>query len=121
MKEFGGFGQLANRLALIVALALPVAGWAGKLSKDLQSTPPGKPVDVIVQFRTSPSANDFAAMRQHGGILKKAFANVSSAVYTLPGSALSAVSQYPNVTYVSLDRKLSGSLEFAGPAIGANT
>ena len=39
----------------------------------------------------------------------------------MPASALSGVAQNPNVTYLSPDRKLAGTLEFAEPAVGAYT
>jgi subtilisin family serine protease len=108
-------------LAIFLAIALPAASSAaGRLSKDLQSVQPGESLDVIVQFKNSPSAADLSAIRQQGGILKRAFGNIRGAVFTVTGSILGTVAQNANVTYISPDRKLAGKLEFAEPTVGAN-
>ena len=98
MNTNGGYGRLSTRLAfakpavmlaICLVLGLPVSSWAaGKLSGDLQNLKAGTFLDVIIQFRASPSAADISTIRQQGGILKKAFANVPSALFNLPVSAL---------------------------------
>src|SRR5437660_540664 len=100
-------------------LIIPGLMAAGKVSRDLQTAPPAGVVDVIVQFKNPPSAADVTSIVRLGGKQKKSFPKIRGGLYTLPTAALQALSANPNVTYISPDRKLAGSLEFAGPTVGA--
>lgn len=108
--------KLSITLGLLCASSLMGA----KLSNDLQRLPPGSSVDVIVQFTAPPSANDFAAIAAAGGNLKKRFPNIRGGLFTVPAAALHGIAANPRIFYISPDRKLSGSLEFAEPTVGAN-
>src|SRR5207253_1912057 len=77
-------------------------------------------VDVIVQFTRSPSAADLTAVNQAGGLLKQTLRGIHGALFTLKASQLNAVAANPNIAYMSPDRKISGSLEFAEPTVNAN-
>src|SRR5262249_1678664 len=93
----------------------------GKLSPDLTHIPPSTRVDVIMQFRHGPQAGDFAAISASGGRLQKTFKHLHGIVVSVPAAALHGLAANPNVTYVSPDRKLMGTLEFAEPTVGAAT
>jgi hypothetical protein len=77
-------------------------------------------VDVIVQFTAAPTELDIVSIRRSGGALKRQLPNVHGALFSVPAAALQGIAANPRVFYVSPDRKLSGSLEFAEPTTGAN-
>ena len=77
-------------------------------------------IDVIVQFRRHPEAQDIENVVAKGGRLRRAFRHVPAAVFHVPGQALEAIASHPHVLYVSPDRAIQGNLEFAAPAVGAD-
>jgi len=93
---------------------------ANKMSPDLQGLPASASVDVILQFTHPPSAVDLSAVNRAGGVVKQQFQSLNGALATLKAGQLKGLSANPNITYISLDRKLSGSLEFAEPTVNAN-
>ncbi len=93
---------------------------ANKLSADLQALPPAASVDVIVQFTHPPSAADLTAANRAGGLLKRSFQSIHGALFTLRAGQLNALAANPNIAYISPDRKVTGSLEFAEPTVNAN-
>src|SRR5689334_21665073 len=115
-------GSLFNRLQLPIALGLLLAATAagGTLSKDLRNIPSASKVDVIVQFGQPPTDSDFAAVTHAGGALKRRLPIVRGALFSVPGSALQGLAANPRVFYVSPDRAVKASLEFAQPTVGAN-
>jgi hypothetical protein len=75
-----------KRVTLLVCLLLfTVKAFAGngKLSKDLQSSTGSQPIDVIVQYATTPASKHFSKATAHGAKLKKQFASSNGVVYTL--------------------------------------
>src|SRR5439155_621836 len=111
-----------GRLKIVLTLGLLSVSSliAGQLSGDLQGLPPQAAVDVIVQFKLPPAAVDLAAITHLGGTLKRTFPNIRAGLFTVPAVALRGIVANPNVIYISKDRKLAGSLEFAEPTVGAN-
>jgi serine protease AprX len=80
----------------------------------------GKTVDVIVQFRVAPGAAHLHKIAAKGGRLKRLFRNVHATALSIPSHAVSQLAGDPDVLYISSDRRVSGKMEFAGPAVGAN-
>src|SRR5258707_540390 len=86
---------------------------ANKLSAELQGLPPAASVNVIIQSTRAPSAADLKAVDRAGGVLKHSFQRIHGGLFALKtADQLNAIAANPNVAYVSLDRKVSGSLEF---------
>jgi serine protease AprX len=114
--------SLPGRLKIVLTIGLLSVSSliAGQLSGDLQKLPPGAAVTIIVQFKNPPAAVDLAAITQLGGTLKRTFPNIRAGLFTVPAAALRGIAANPNVTYISPDRRLAGSLEFAEPTVGAN-
>src|SRR5215469_16991251 len=108
--------------AIALALSLTVAAFGGsKLSRDLQVSRGHVNVDVIVQFANQPGDADVTrVLSKSHGKLKARFARYRGGAFTVPASALNKIADDPNVAYVSLDRKVSGMLEFAEPTVGAD-
>ena len=91
-----------------------------KLAPDLRNSPAGALADVIVQFRSTPANSDIADLAARGAKLKMRFKNVPAALVSLPPAALSAIASLPFVRYVSPDRRIAGSLEYAAPTVGGD-
>ena len=108
------------RKALLYTLlaALPaVAAQGGTVAPDLH--PGFGAVDVIVQFTSTPSAQQNQAVRAKGGSLKAQFGRLNAAAYTVPGSAIRDLASLPGVVYISPDRAVSGKLDYAAAAVNA--
>jgi serine protease AprX len=113
----------ALAIASVLALGVPstlAAPATGKISKDLLLVRSGSTADVIVQFRNAPGDSEIAGITARGAKLKRTLRNVRAAVFSVPASALAALSNNPEVVYVSPDREVAGRMEFAGPAVGAD-
>ena len=106
------------KIALFLGLANVV--FAGhKLSNDLPPSTSTGLVDVIVQFKTSPSQNDQQQFGQYGET-KQTF-NATKAVHmTVTPSVLAALASNPNVTYISPNRKNQRFLDLTTSAVNAN-
>ena len=91
-----------------------------KMSADLQALSPTASVDAIVQFTHPPSADDMSSLGRVGGVLRRRFQSLNGALFTLKAAQLKTIAANPNIAYVSRDRSVSGSLEFAEPTVNAN-
>src|SRR5689334_20269545 len=109
---------------LAVAILIPATAYGKKpekLSRDLDTSNPEALVDVIVQFTSTPTENQHNKVRSRGGNLKTDLSDIiRGSHYTIPAARLGDLSDDPEVAYISPDRKVHGSLDFANPAIGAN-
>ena len=103
---------------LAVFLSLTPILSAGTLSKDLQNVTVA--TNVIVQFVSAPTTTMISTVTKPGGSLKRKFAKVPAASFSLPPAAIAALISNPNVRYASADRKVLGTLEFAQPTTRAN-
>ncbi len=102
---------------LALSLMLLAAGTATarspKLAPDLEGSRAGRRVDVIVQYKTSPGPRQHAALQAKGGRFRSALPLVRAAAYSLPYAALEALAADPDVAYVSPDRPVTASLDYA--------
>ncbi|MDZ4802181.1 MAG: S8 family peptidase [Bryobacteraceae bacterium] len=110
-------------IAAAALLSLALAGSAlgipaGKLAPDLPAT--GDSIDVLVQYATTPSLGDFLKVLKKGGKVRRVFAKLRFASYTMSASAIHELSNDPNVHYISPNRTVRPHLEFAGPAVGVD-
>ncbi len=109
--------------ALILGLLLSAAGaLAGspKMANDLRGAAPGSNVDVIVQYRTAPTAAHHAKVAARGGQLKQELGLVKGGAYSVPAAALGSLVGDPDVAYISPDRPIRNLLDYANPAVGAD-
>ena len=110
------------RMTKITMLLMAAAGFtfSAPVSKDLQNLPATAITDVIVQFKTSPTAAQLGKVRARGGALKRQFRKQPTlAVYSLPTVSVNDLLLNTDVTFASKDRPLSGKLDYANPAVGA--
>src|SRR6266699_156056 len=116
------------RLALLALITLLAAGLSladgkkHKLSNDLDALKgghDGATVDVIIQFNQTPTDAHHQKVQNKGGVLKTKLDFIKAAHYSVPVEALDALADDPDVTYISPDRDVSGSLDYVTSAVGA--
>lgn len=107
-------------LALGFAAALLANPTASKKAADLAGLPPGQSVQVIVQYKQPPLAADLTDLALKGGSLKHIFSKLPAVAASVAAGALDQVAANPDVTYISPDRPLQGSMTITGPTVGAN-
>jgi len=70
-------------------------------------------VNVIVQYAVAPSQTNYSTATSAGATLTGQFASFQGATYSVPLSAVGQmVSSDPTISYVSLDRPLSGATDY---------
>src|SRR5258708_19906646 len=131
-KQSSGDGILrtttwGRRLALLTLITLLAAGLSfadgnkHKLSKDLDAFKGGHngaTVDVIIQFNQTPTAAHHQKVQSKGGVLKTNLDSIKGAHYSVPVEPLDSLPPDPDVTYISPDRGVSGSLDYVSKAGG---
>jgi subtilisin family serine protease len=107
--------------ALTIAFTGSAARAAGAtLSPELGSLPTGADVDVIVQYKTAPTAANHARVTALGGRLHGEMSHVRAAHYTVPRSQLKALAEDPDITYISPNRPVRGMLNITGATVHSN-
>ena len=94
----------------VVLLALTAVGVAetNKLAPELQKRNSSNAVNVIVQFKASPTARHDQKVLSRGGQFRQHLGLVKGGAYTVPPSALADLANDPEVAYISPDRGLQG-------------
>jgi serine protease AprX len=115
--------RLIDRIARSALVFLPLICFGGppKVAPDLTKADPHSRVNVIIQFNLPPSGDDTGAIDQLGGQQQADLGLIRSKVYTVPAAALAGIAHNPHVAYISPDRVLSPTLDYANGAIGAQT
>ena len=90
---------------------------AAKISPDLKNIAPDKPVDVIVQFKSTPGSTDLTA---DGAAFKSDLPLIHAQLVTANGALLSTLAEHENVVYISPDRKLKGATNTVVTAVNAD-
>ncbi|HTT18940.1 MAG TPA: S8 family serine peptidase, partial [Candidatus Sulfotelmatobacter sp.] len=108
-----GLRLLAILLVLASAHAVFAAGPAKvpglnsahpKFSRDLNYSHPNQMVDVIVQYRVTPTSAHYAKMASRGGLVKAKLHGIRAAAFRIPASAIPLLEKDPDILYVSPDR-----------------
>jgi len=109
------------RKAALAILLTAILGLAAdrKIAPDLANLPSGKTVNIIVRFAHKAQAQDHAAVSQLGGNLKLSLDVINSAAYSMPSQALQGLSHNPQVQYITADRRVASTLDYANPAVQA--
>src|SRR5262252_9177049 len=90
---------------------------ATKIAPDLKAIDPDKPVDVIVQFRHSPSDTELDA---EGAVTKAELSLLKARLVTMRGGDVANLAMHSNVAYVSPDRKVTGAVDHVVTAVNAD-
>ena len=90
---------------------------AAKIAPDLKDIDPEARVDVIVQFRHSPSDMELDA---DGAVTKVELPLLKARLVTMKGADVANLATHSNVAYVSPDRKVTGALDHVVTAVNAD-
>jgi serine protease AprX len=107
-------------LFLLVLTASFVWGDDHKLSPELKGKRSRNSIDVIVQFRTGPMVQHENRVSRHGGLVKQHLGPVKGLLVSMPMSRLTALSNDPDVAYVSPDRPVATQMNNAAVGVLAN-
>ena len=125
MKSSSSMKRNVRRIMALGFIAWGLAATAfaagSKISRDLAGVSREATVDVIVQFTATPTARHHEKVTRLGGTLKREFSMVKAGHYSIPASKLEDLANDPEVAYISPDRAVHGTLNFAVPAIGGDT
>ena len=121
--EFSRKRIMGSIAAVALAFALSTGtARAGdeKLSPELKSLNAGIDLDVIVQYKTAPSAANHEKIAALGGRLHSEMSHVQAAHYTIPRAGVRTLSEDPDVAYISPNRPLKGMLNITAPTVHSN-
>src|SRR5689334_3135152 len=110
-----------NRGTFLLMVLLFGCSWtmaqSSKISPDLASLPNGSKVDVIVQYYSTPSANNFSVAKSAGAMNHKAWSESRIQGFTMSlRQAMQLARADRNVKYISPDRQLHATATSAPPA-----
>ncbi len=120
------WGRRLAFLALITLLAAGLSFADGKkrgLSTDLDALKGGKhgaTVDVIIQFKQTPTNAHHQKVHNKGGVLKRKLDVIKGAHYSIPVEALDALADDPDVLFISPNRPVNGALDHVVRAVNAD-
>ena len=120
--------RYATALVLLVSSFNAAHGAGRELDPELKDLNSDQTIDVIVQYRSAPTAADHHRVLARGGQLKNNLDIIRAAHYSLPADQLQALSDDPGVEFIAPDRavKATGNSAYMGPpdygweAVGAN-
>src|SRR5260370_36312643 len=95
-------------------------GQNSKLSPDLQNIGLLQQVDVIIKYNRVPLLSDILNIQLLGGIVNGTLNLVSGVVARLTGAELLTLSLDSSVTYITPDRLILPTLDYAAPAVNAD-
>ena len=78
----------------------------------------GEKVDVIIQFNEAPGQSHFNSV--NSGELKRRLPAIDGAVFSMPVKALKGLAHNPRIKFISPDREVFASLDYAVPAVGGD-
>src|SRR2546425_12155236 len=120
------------RLVLLALITLLAAGLSladgnkYKLSQDLESLKgrgKGATIDVIVQYKVTPTDAQHLRVQGRGGALKRKLDVIKGAHYSVPVESLQTLADDPDIAYISLNRPVShtstSTLDYAPETVNA--
>ena len=119
MKKFRQSFAIAC-LTLFVAAATAVAG-DEKLAPELRNAAPAvranSKVEVIVQYKVTPTAAHHQRVADLGGTLLTKMDFIKAGHYTLPASAVKSLAADPDVAYITPNRSLRGMMDIPAETV----
>jgi len=115
-------------ILLMMSAAIQTMVAQDKLAPELRHLTTGATADVIVQYRAGPTALHHRRVLDAGGQLRSELAVIHAAHYSIPASQLEALSNDPDVEYISPDRVVTatasnvytGSPDYGWRTVGAD-
>src|SRR5271165_1245341 len=113
------FGVIAS-CAIAITISSSASAGDRKLSADLEQRSTDETVDVIVQYRETPTAEAHYRVVGRGGVLKHELGVIKARHYSLPARVLAELAEDPNVAYITPDRQVKAHLDYGFTTIQAN-
>jgi Subtilisin-like serine proteases len=105
---------------IVLFLGLAATVFAGpKLAKDLPAANATGSGDIILQFKTLPTADDLKQLGPYGQT-KKIFNTIKAVQISVSPSVLTILEAMPNVKYISPNRQNKSFLDLTTSAVNAN-
>jgi serine protease AprX len=104
---------------VVLALVAVAAARNEKLSPELRNRRDGQTVNVIVQYKAQPTADDHRTLARYGARHNGDLSLIHGMMVSLPANRVDHLSDDPSVKFVSPDRRLGGYLTNTAPAINA--
>jgi hypothetical protein len=79
-------------------------GQHGKLAPDLPNSNDTGRIEVIVQYRFTPSVEHHGRIERRGGQFDRDLPSIQASVYAIPAHAAASIAEDPDVVYISPDR-----------------
>ena len=112
------FRALHSIAALCIAAQLACAA-APKISPDLNLHDADRDVEVIVQYKVTPTENHHQRVARLGGRLQARMNYIRAAHYAISTSALEQLSADPDVQYISPNRPLHQMMDIPAETVNA--
>src|ERR1700726_2965885 len=113
------------RLMIVSVIAIWTAsfgqGAEQKIAEELRNKAPDEMVDVIVQFRHPATDAHHRRMLERGAQLKHNLDIIQAAHYSLSAKRLEAISEDPDVEFISPDRAIQATAYTGNPDYGWRT
>lgn len=104
---------------LTTVLLLELTAFAGhKLAKDLENLDPKSTVQVIIQYKQSPTSGHHRKIEEKGGKLRTDLSLIKAGHYSLSAAALNEIEKDDEVVAISPDRQLQPALDVTASATG---
>src|SRR5215469_3217884 len=94
-------------------------GDAAKIAPDLGGADPQSIISVIVQFSGPPDGTTDGIVRQLGGQEEADLPLIQGKLISIPARALTGLANNPNVKYISPDRPVQATLDYANITVNA--
>jgi len=112
---------MMTKQALILAAFLGSAGLSygqqhPKLSSDLEGLDPASSVDVIIQYKETPTEAQRQKVCGKGGIYRRDLSVIKGGHYSVPATALAELADDPDVVAISRDRIVQGGKDLSAAA-----
>ena len=104
---------------IILALVAIAAAKTEKLAPELRNQRDGHTVNVIVQYKAQPTADDHRRLATHGARHNGDLSLIHGMMVSVPANRVNRLSDDPSVKFISPDRRLGGYLTNTAPAINA--
>ena len=96
-------------LSLLLLASSLAFGRNARIAEDLERGNPDSMVNVIVQFRHTPTATHHRKVSERGGRHLATLDLINGAVYSVPAGALEDLANDPDVAYIAPDRAVSAT------------
>jgi len=104
----------------LLVLGLQTAYGKDKLAKDLEKIDRNATVDVIVQFKQTPTEAQDQKVKSKGGMDRASLDLIKGKAYSLPVSALRELADDRDVAWISPDRPVKLMMDRTVPAMAAD-